>query len=283
MTTATTGTPTAAPSVRRSPHRLRRAGGMLLGAGLTILIVPTVGLAATGPDAGGTGASGPGTTLTIGHRPATSPATPGGGKDATPVFRTGYRWPLDGPPHLVRPFDPPPRPWLSGHRGVDLSAQVGVVVRAAGAGQVLFAGMVAGRPLVSVGHPGGLRTTYEPVTPVLPAGASVSAGQVIGSLAAGHPGCPTVACLHWGLRCGADYLDPLSLLGAGRVRLLPLTGSGPPPTGPGGRAAPVVVGRGGRTRRRGCRPGHTDAASPDPTMGSPPPRQPPRPRSGPAA
>jgi hypothetical protein len=35
-----------------------------------------------------------------------------------------------------------------------------------------------------------------------------------------------VACLHWGLRRAAadgyvDYLDPLLLLGLGRVRLLP--------------------------------------------------------------
>jgi hypothetical protein len=29
------------------------------------------------------------------------------------------------------------------------------------------------------------------------------------------------ACLHWGLRSGALYLDPLILLGLGPVRLLP--------------------------------------------------------------
>jgi len=30
------------------------------------------------------------------------------------------------------------------------------------------------------------------------------------------------ACLHWGLLQGDVYLDPLALLGLGRVRLLPL-------------------------------------------------------------
>jgi hypothetical protein len=38
---------------------------------------------------------------------------------------------------------------------------------------------------------------------------------------AGHPGCPAAACLHWGLRRGEVYLDPMLLLGF-RVRLLPL-------------------------------------------------------------
>src|SRR5947209_1444726 len=79
-----------------------------------------------------------------------------------PAAATGYRWPLDGRPAVVRAFAPPPRPWLPGHRGVDLGAAPGTIVRAAGAGTVSFAGRVAGRGVVSVAHPGGLRTTYEP-------------------------------------------------------------------------------------------------------------------------
>ncbi|GAA0801041.1 murein hydrolase activator EnvC family protein [Spirilliplanes yamanashiensis] len=136
----------------------------------------------------------------------------------------GFRWPLDGTPPVLRRFDPPPQPWLPGHRGVDLGAAPGVPVRASGAGTVVFAGRVAGRGVVSVGHAGGLRTTYEPVEAVgtLSAGDPVVAGEQIGALAAGHPGCPAAACLHWGLRRGEQYLDPLLLLGLGRVRLLPL-------------------------------------------------------------
>src|SRR5919197_310451 len=70
---------------------------------------------------------------------------------------------------------------------------------------------------------GGLRTTYEPVTPLVRAGQRVRAGDPIGQLVAGHPGCPVAACLHWGLRRGTTYLDPLALLGYARVRLLPLS------------------------------------------------------------
>src|SRR4051794_38697046 len=65
----------------------------------------------------------------------------------------GYRWPLDGAPEVVRPFDPPPRPWLPGHRGVDLAGVPGAPVYAAGTGVVRFAGQLAGRGVVSIDHP----------------------------------------------------------------------------------------------------------------------------------
>jgi len=137
-----------------------------------------------------------------------------------------YQWPIDGPPPVTRPFQPPPEPWLAGHRGVDLGAEPGVPIRAAGPGVVVFAGVVAGRPVVSVDHPGGLRTTYEPVSPLVRAGQAVRAGTVLGTLLAGHPGCPVAACLHWGLRQGDAYLDPLALFGLAQVRLLPLSSAG---------------------------------------------------------
>ncbi|MEV4659646.1 M23 family metallopeptidase [Micromonospora sp. NPDC049301] len=159
-----------------------------------------------------------------------------------------FRWPIDGPPRPVRRFDPPPRPWLAGHRGVDLAAPAGVVVRSAGPGTVLFAGLVAGRPVVTVGHAGGLRTTHEPVRPAVRPGQAVAAGAPLGELLPGHPGCPAAACLHWGLRRGAEYLDPLALLGLGPVRLLPTGGVS------AGRAVPAVGRPAARTPRRRCRP-----------------------------
>lgn len=150
--------------------------------------------------------------------------TPGGLLDRRRENSPGdYRWPLDGPPRLVRRFDPPPQPWLAGHRGVDLAAPPGVLVRASGAAVVGYAGSVAGREVVSLTHPGGLRTTYEPLRPLVVAGDRVAAGEPVGILLPGHPRCPISACLHWGLRQEEEYLDPLTLLGLGRVRLLPLT------------------------------------------------------------
>jgi murein DD-endopeptidase MepM/ murein hydrolase activator NlpD len=134
-----------------------------------------------------------------------------------------------GPPihaSVSRRFDPGAHRYGPGHRGVDLSASVGSPIRAAGGGKVAFAGQVAGRPAVSIVHADGLRTTYEPVTPAVTVGQVVNVGDVIGRLLPGHAGCPAPACLHWGLRLtsavGETYLDPLLLLGHGRVRLKPL-------------------------------------------------------------
>jgi murein DD-endopeptidase MepM/ murein hydrolase activator NlpD len=172
-----------------------------------------------------------------------------------------YRAPLDGNLRVVRRFDPPAQPWLAGHRGVDLAAPAGAVVRSAGDGQVLYAGRIADRGVVSIGHAGGLRTTYEPVVPTVARGDHVGAGEPIGTLAAGHAGCPVAACLHWGLRRGDVYLDPLLLIGWGRMRLLPLSGSAVSAPSRAGRAA---FPRAGRSRRRGCRPVRTAAASRDP-------------------
>jgi murein DD-endopeptidase MepM/ murein hydrolase activator NlpD len=128
---------------------------------------------------------------------------------------------LTGPLTVTRPFAAPATPYGPGHRGVDLAGGVDVPVLAAGAGVVVFAGWVAGRPVVSVVHPNGLRTTYEPVVPSVGAGLPVARGSPLGTLAAGHAGCPVAACLHWGAHRGETYIDPLLLLRPARVRLLP--------------------------------------------------------------
>ena len=123
---------------------------------------------------------------------------------------------------VTRPVDDLPHRYAAGHRGVDLAGAPGAPVLAAGEGVVAFAGMVAGRPVVSVDHPGGLRTTYEPVEASVGAGQAVARGSPLGVLVAGHAGCPVAACLHWGLRRGDDYLDPMALLAPPEIRLLPL-------------------------------------------------------------
>lgn len=134
-----------------------------------------------------------------------------------------WGWPLPGRPAIVRPFDPPDAPWGRGHRGVDLAAPAGSPVLAAGPGVVTYAAVLAGRGVVTVTHLGGLRTTYEPVSATVRPGQPVSTGDVLGTLQAGHPGCPRPSCLHWGLRRGDTYLDPMILLATGPIRLLPLT------------------------------------------------------------
>jgi murein DD-endopeptidase MepM/ murein hydrolase activator NlpD len=153
--------------------------------------------------------------------PTTAVAGPGPPR-ASPGLSAGWAAPLAGPLQVTRPFDAPANPYGPGHRGVDLAAAPGEAVLAAGDGVVVFAGVVAGRPVVSIDHPGGLRTTYEPVAAMVGAGQPVARGSPIGTLIAGHAGCPVAACVHWGLRRGEVYLDALLLLRPPRVRLLPL-------------------------------------------------------------
>ena len=148
------------------------------------------------------------------------PEPPSGAGVPAPDAR--YAWPLHPTPGVLSPFRPPDHAYGPGHRGVDLAGTAGQAVLAARGGVVVFAGPVAGRGVVSVQHDDGLRTTYEPVRPVVRAGTTVAAGAVLGLLDAGHRGCPG-ACLHWGVRRERlEYLDPLVLLRPARVRLLPL-------------------------------------------------------------
>ncbi|WP_448851002.1 murein hydrolase activator EnvC family protein [Corynebacterium sp. 335C] len=147
---------------------------------------------------------------------APAPAQEAGPGTAGAVAQDGGGHVRPVPGAVLRPFDPPPEPWLPGHRGVDLAAAPGAPVRASAAGRVHFAGSVAGRPTVSVMHADGLRTTYQPVEPSVRVGDAVARGQVIGTLAAGpEPG------LHWGALRGDDYVNPLDLLGRRPVILKP--------------------------------------------------------------
>ena len=70
--------------------------------------------------------------------------------------RPAYTWPTGGPAAVLEGFDPPAVVWGSGHRGVDLALAAGSPVLAAGDGTVVFAGMVAGRPVVSIDHADGM-------------------------------------------------------------------------------------------------------------------------------
>jgi murein DD-endopeptidase MepM/ murein hydrolase activator NlpD len=142
----------------------------------------------------------------------------------TPTTGERFIWPLAPPHPVLRPFQPPSTPYGPGHRGVDLGGYLNEPVLAADRGLVLYAGPLADRSLVSIEHPGGLRTTYEPIQPTVRVGDQVRRGQVIGTLQAGHPGCPAkapVVCLHWGAHRQRTYLNPLRLLESGQITLLP--------------------------------------------------------------
>src|SRR5512141_2213169 len=92
-----------------------------------------------------------------------APAT---GQPASPPG--SWSWPLSPRPAVLRVFDPPDRPWLSGHRGVDLqTAYDGAPVTSPAAGTVAFVGFVVDRPVVTIDHGNGLRSSFEPVESTL--------------------------------------------------------------------------------------------------------------------
>lgn len=209
--------PERTPSVARTRRGKRYSLPVLAMCALSA--VPTVG-------AIGAASMAEASTPYVGVARATGPAAPASERS----------WPVDGPtgtrPAVLHGWEPPPTPWAAGHRGVDLAASDGSIVKAATPGQVAFAGTVAGRGVLTIevsrsGHP-PLRTTYEPVRATSHEGQHVTAGQPVGVLEGGPYHC-RAPCLHWGLRRGSTYLNPLSLLPPtalrnGHSRLLPVFG-----------------------------------------------------------
>ncbi|MET1042974.1 MAG: M23 family metallopeptidase [Microbacteriaceae bacterium] len=148
--------------------------------------------------------------------PSFAVADPGETADAAPT----WVWPVDPPRVVDRPFLAPATPYSAGHRGVDLRAALGAEVRAPAAGIVHFAGVVVDRPVLSIRHPGGLISSYEPVLASRSAGEPVSAGEIIGTVVVGDH-CVRF-CLHLGVRVDGEYVSPMRYLGVvPRAVLLP--------------------------------------------------------------
>ncbi|GAA5030073.1 peptidoglycan DD-metalloendopeptidase family protein [Microbacterium fluvii] len=138
---------------------------------------------------------------------------------AAPPAAPGWQWPVS-PVAAVREYVAPAHAYAPGHRGIDLRVGAGEPVHAPAAGVVAFAGQVAGRPVVTIDHGGGLVTTLEPVRTDLAVGAAVAQGAVVGLLAEG--GHAAAGDLHFGVRRDGAYINPRLLLGGvARAVLLP--------------------------------------------------------------
>ena len=136
-------------------------------------------------------------------------ATPPAAGAAPSAATQRWHWPIDPPWRIVKPFIAPTTPYGPGHRGIDVAAPVGAVVYAPVAGEVYFAGVVVDRPVLSIRHPDGLLSSFEPVVSSLVAGAAVHRGEPVGTLVAGH--C-SATCLHVGVRLHGHYVSPLKYL-----------------------------------------------------------------------
>jgi len=159
---------------------------------------------------------------------ATAPVLPAEDGPRSAAVRTdrhlraslSYSAPVAGA--VVRRFVPPQSRFGAGHRGVDLATAPAEPVHAAADGVVSFAGVLAGRGVIVISHPDGVRTEYEPVRVVVRVGARVRRGSEVGYVRGTHGACAPDRCVHWSARRGETYLDPLSLLGGlGVVHLVP--------------------------------------------------------------
>ena len=158
--------------------------------------------------------------------------------------RLRYRSPTaESRPRVIHPFEKPAQRWSAGHRGVDLAVpENDRHVYAPAPGKVVFSGTVVNRKVLVIAHPDGRRSTFEPMDEALPVGTTVTAGEVIGTVAGAAGGnserpyrrCST-PCLYWGVRQGgtrgdgsgkdAEYINPMSLLGSKEPSiLLPVPG-----------------------------------------------------------
>ena len=149
--------------------------------------------------------------VTASAGPGLIPGSISGPVNGPGTVTAGWSWPLNPRPAVLRVFDPPARPWLSGHRGVDLRApHDGAPVTSPASGTVSFAGVVVDRPVITLDHGSGLRSSFEAVRSDLEAGAAVAEGDVLGWIQAGH--CTPAPCIHWGVRRGEEYLNPLAFV-----------------------------------------------------------------------
>ncbi|MDY5585241.1 MAG: M23 family metallopeptidase [Arcanobacterium sp.] len=120
---------------------------------------------------------------------------------------------------VSKPFIIGENNWNPGHRGVDLKAMPGAEIRSPESGTVFYVGKIANRTVLSIEHPDGKRSTFEPISTTLEKGQQVQRGESIGTLLPFH--CAPFSCLHWGVKTDSNtYLNPLSLLFGKTVWLL---------------------------------------------------------------
>ena len=124
-----------------------------------------------------------------------------------------FIWPCPSSSRITSSFgdrESPTEGASSNHKGVDIGASTGSDILAAAGGQVVIStySYSAGN-YIMIDHGGGVSTVYMHCSELLAqAGDEVSQGQVIARV--GSTGYSTGPHLHFGIRSGGSYVNPLS-------------------------------------------------------------------------
>ncbi len=142
--------------------------------------------------------------------PSSRPSAPSSAPSpapSTPRASGGYAWPMCGP--VTSEYGPR---WGRVHRGLDLGGGVGTPIRAAKAGQVVFAGRQGGYGnLILINHGDGVTTAYAHLSRFsVGSGSSVGQGQTIGAV--GMTGNTTGPHLHFETRVNGRAVNPRQYL-----------------------------------------------------------------------
>lgn len=156
---------------------------------------------------------------------ASAASEPAATAQSAPKKSTPKNWVSPVPAmEIIEAFDPPDKPWLKGHRGIDVLAVVGEPLRAPTTGTIRFAGTVAGMATVSILTESGHVLTFQPAATSLKKGESFAAGEQIGAVGSG--GHCQRSCLHigaWPSASDRRYVDPGRFFGQEQSALLPLS------------------------------------------------------------
>jgi LysM repeat protein len=136
------------------------------------------------------------------------------GTSRAPANYTGgaFRWPVSGGGNYISQY------FHYGHYGIDIAADYGSPVRAAGGGTIIFAGWKnnGGGYQVWIAHGSGLYTTYNHMSAIsVGSGQGVSEGQQVGRVGqSGHATGPHLHFEVWrgNVWDGGSRINPLALL-----------------------------------------------------------------------
>lgn len=127
---------------------------------------------------------------------------------------------------VIRDFELLDNGYAASHRGIDIRAYLGEIIRSPVSGRIHFSGYVVNRPVISVIGPDGDLYAFEPACSAFETGERVLAGEAIAEVCAGSEsyGHCLQTCLHISLRVAGQYLSPLTRFGLLKPsRLYPLS------------------------------------------------------------